>query len=113
MRRPPMPSRASWGAHRAVKNALLRVVREAGAELPRDALLVGFARRATGYKRASLVLSDPERLRALGRGKRGRSRGPAAHALFDDLEHGGAIDGGPVRIHGPPLDSRRRPRCAM
>ena len=55
-------------AHRAAKMALLGRVREhAGRELNPDALTIGFARRATAYKRADLVFSDLVRLRAIAK----------------------------------------------
>ena len=55
-------------AHRAAKTALLGRVRErTGRELNPNALTIGFARRATAYKRADLVFTDLERLRAVAR----------------------------------------------
>jgi len=57
-----------WNAHRQAKRALLdHVNRETDAELDLDAFTIGFARRATAYKRADLVLRDPDRLRRLAR----------------------------------------------
>jgi starch phosphorylase len=65
-----LPSDELWTAHQAAKGALLHAVHEhTGRELAPDTLVLGFARRATAYKRAHLVVSDVERLRALGRGK--------------------------------------------
>lgn len=65
-----LPREDLWTAHQVSKERLLQLVRDrVGRDLPRDALLLGFARRATGYKRAHLVVSDVERLRAIGRGK--------------------------------------------
>lgn len=53
-------------AHAAAKRALLdEVTRRTGERLDPAALTLGFARRATAYKRADLLLSDPERLRAI------------------------------------------------
>jgi starch phosphorylase len=53
-------------AHAKNKAALLARVRDlTGRELPPDRLTLGFARRATGYKRADLLLADPARLSAL------------------------------------------------
>jgi starch phosphorylase len=50
-------------AHRAAKHALLEcVARTTGTQLRKDALTIGFARRATAYKRATLVFRDIERL---------------------------------------------------
>ncbi len=50
-------------AHRAAKRALLDGIRaERGLELDPDHFTIGFARRATAYKRAGLLLRDPDRL---------------------------------------------------
>jgi starch phosphorylase len=50
-------------AHRAAKGALVERVRtELGAALEPDRFTIGFARRATSYKRAGLLLRDVERL---------------------------------------------------
>jgi starch phosphorylase len=63
-----IPNEGLWEAHVAAKAALLAAVKERiGRALDPQALTIGFARRATEYKRADLVLSDPERLRALAR----------------------------------------------
>ncbi len=52
------------GAHAANKRALLREVKQrSGVKLDPEAFTVGFARRATPYKRADLLLREPERLR--------------------------------------------------
>jgi starch phosphorylase len=57
---------AIWDAHAAAKKALLDFVnRQSEAEMNTDALTIGFARRATAYKRADLIFSDIERLRSL------------------------------------------------
>jgi starch phosphorylase len=56
-----------WNAHRGAKARLLEFIsRTRGApELDPDALTIGFARRFATYKRAGLLLSQPERLAAL------------------------------------------------
>jgi starch phosphorylase len=52
------------GAHLEAKTALLVAVeRWTGRRMSPDALTIGFARRATAYKRADLLFSDMERLR--------------------------------------------------
>ncbi len=51
-------------AHTEAKGMLLAEIhRRTGVQLERDVLTLGFARRATGYKRADLLFSDPEHLR--------------------------------------------------
>jgi starch phosphorylase len=50
--------------HRQSKTALLaEVLRRSGCRLSPDTLTIGFARRATAYKRADLLFSDMQRLR--------------------------------------------------
>ena len=56
-----------WSAHRAAKERMLEFIsrtRGAGALDP-DVLTIGFARRFATYKRAGLLLSQPERLARL------------------------------------------------
>jgi len=53
-------------AHRTAKQDLLACVRGAiGVELDPQVLTLGFARRATPYKRAALIFEDPERLMSI------------------------------------------------
>jgi len=55
-------------AHRTAKQALLDRVNEVtGAGFGKQALTLGFARRATAYKRATLVFHDVERLVSIAR----------------------------------------------
>lgn len=55
-------------AHAEAKSALLTEIRRrTGRELSESSLTLGFARRATAYKRADLLLKDVERLRRIGR----------------------------------------------
>jgi starch phosphorylase len=55
-----------WRARAAGRQRLVDVVRaRAGVELDAEVLTIGFARRFAGYKRATLLLSQPERLEAL------------------------------------------------
>lgn len=59
-----------WDAHRSAKEELLALVlARTGRQLRSDALTLGFARRATAYKRPELVLSDRSRLRAIAQGR--------------------------------------------
>jgi glycogen phosphorylase len=53
-------------AHRAAKEKLLSVVAErTGKQLSPDVFTIGFARRATPYKRADMLFADAERLRRI------------------------------------------------
>ena len=55
-----------WDAHAQAKRALLaRVKSEADVEMDEDILTLGFARRATPYKRADLLFHDLERLKSI------------------------------------------------
>ncbi|WP_348635417.1 alpha-glucan family phosphorylase [Methanoculleus bourgensis] len=55
-------------AHQQEKQVLVDYVREKnGVALDLRALTIGFARRATAYKRATLIFSDLEKLREAGR----------------------------------------------
>jgi starch phosphorylase len=55
-------------AHKAAKKSLLDAIKkQLGVTLDPNAYTVGFARRATGYKRAGLFMSDPDRLRRIAK----------------------------------------------
>lgn len=55
-------------AHARAKEVLLReITRRTGAKLDPSVLTIGFARRATPYKRADLVFTDIPRLRSIAR----------------------------------------------
>ena len=59
-----------WAAHMEAKKRLIDFVHKScGVKLNPNVLMIGFARRATGYKRAYVVLEDINRLRAIGKGK--------------------------------------------
>jgi starch phosphorylase len=59
---------AFWKAHQEKKRALLEFVREkTGRQWPDDALLLGWARRITGYKRPLAILEDAQRFADIAR----------------------------------------------
>jgi starch phosphorylase len=61
-----IPLAEIWDAHIQAKRALLaRVNSEMQAEMDEDVFTLGFARRATPYKRADLLFHDLERLKAI------------------------------------------------
>ena len=63
-----IPNREVWDAHVKAKNDLLAFVEKSkGLSLDPQALTIGFARRATGYKRATLIFSDLHRLTDINR----------------------------------------------
>ena len=63
-----LPPEDVWSAHLLAKHALLEEVRrKTGLKLDPEAFTIGFARRATGYKRADLILKDPDRLRQIAK----------------------------------------------
>lgn len=65
-----IPDEKLWNAHAEAKQHLISHVREqTGVELSPDVLTLGFARRATAYKRADLLFRDLERFERIGTGK--------------------------------------------
>jgi starch phosphorylase len=66
-----IPCEEVWWAHTHAKQALVEVVnRETASRFSTDVLTLGFARRATSYKRPSLVFHDLERLARIGSDER-------------------------------------------
>ncbi|MEZ4402647.1 MAG: alpha-glucan family phosphorylase [Kofleriaceae bacterium] len=56
-------AQALWAAHRTLRAELMHLVHErTGVTLDPDKLIIGFARRAAGYKRADLILGDDAQL---------------------------------------------------
>lgn len=65
-----IPDEEIWEAHLKSKKELFEYARETtGVVFSEDILTIGFARRATGYKRLDLIFHDPGRLAALGKGR--------------------------------------------
>jgi glycogen phosphorylase len=65
-----IPDDEIWTAHQEAKNTLLGYIQETtGIGMDPELLTIGFARRATAYKRADLIFSDLERLTKIGAGK--------------------------------------------
>ncbi len=65
-----VPDERLWEAHMEAKRLLFDLVKEKnGVELSPDILTIGFARRATAYKRADLLFRDISRLERIGAGK--------------------------------------------
>jgi starch phosphorylase len=63
-----IPRQELWIAHQHAKEELLRLVNQrTGAALFGNAFTIGFARRATTWKRADLLFTDVQRLLALNR----------------------------------------------
>jgi starch phosphorylase len=61
-----IPREEIWQAHLQGKRALFNLVKQkTGLELDENILTIGFARRATAYKRADLLFQDLERLRRI------------------------------------------------
>jgi starch phosphorylase len=64
-----LPPEEVWSSHLIAKYELFETVRKkTGLSLDPEAFTIGFARRATGYKRADLILSDLDRLRQIAKG---------------------------------------------
>jgi starch phosphorylase len=65
-----IPEEELWDAHMQAKQSLIDYVnRLTGMNFNYETFTIGFARRATPYKRADLLLSDPERLAIIGEGR--------------------------------------------
>jgi starch phosphorylase len=65
-----IPDDELWEAHMEAKKKLMDFVnQETGAGMDSETLTLGFARRATAYKRAHLIFRDIERLARIGAGK--------------------------------------------
>ena len=65
-----VPDEEIWNAHMEAKKSLFDYVKKnTGVEMSPDILTIGFARRATAYKRADLIFSDIGRLVRIGGGK--------------------------------------------
>jgi starch phosphorylase len=63
-----LPRQKLWDAHMRCKKRLMGLVnRETGAGMDENILTIGFARRATPYKRADLLFRDMERLKRISR----------------------------------------------
>jgi starch phosphorylase len=65
-----IPEEELWDAHMQAKKSLIDYVnRLTGMNFNYETFTIGFARRATPYKRADLLLSDPERLAIIAEGR--------------------------------------------
>ncbi|HAM51312.1 MAG TPA: alpha-glucan family phosphorylase, partial [Nitrospiraceae bacterium] len=65
-----IPDEEIWAAHMEAKQDLMHFVKsETRIEMVPEILTLGFARRATAYKRADLLFTDIERLQRIGKGK--------------------------------------------
>jgi len=63
-----LPPEEVWSSHLIAKHELFETVRKkTGLSFEPDVFTIGFARRATGYKRADLILSDLDRLRQIAK----------------------------------------------
>jgi len=65
-----IPDDELWAAHIEAKKKLFDFIYEkTGVLMDKEILTIGFARRATAYKRAYLLFYDIERLRRIGKGR--------------------------------------------
>jgi starch phosphorylase len=65
-----IPDDEIWSAHMEAKRILIdHVNRETQVGMNYDTLTIGFARRATAYKRADLLFTDIDRLARIGEGR--------------------------------------------
>ena len=76
-----IPDEELWEAHMKAKQDLLDFVQNtSGVQMDADVLTLGFARRATEYKRATMIFSDIEKLKEV------KSRG-AVQLIFAGKAH--------------------------
>jgi len=65
-----VPSDEIWAAHIEAKKDLIEYVNSVShVEMDPDVLTIGFARRATAYKRAEMLFADVDRLKKMGKGR--------------------------------------------
>lgn len=101
-----LPPEEVWSAHLIAKHELFEVVREkTGLALDTGLFTLGFARRATGYKRAGLILSDLDRLREIAK------RAGAFQIVFAGKAH--PQDGGGKEIIRKIFQARKALRKAV
>jgi len=63
-----VPAEEVWAAHLIAKHELFEAVRtKTGLNFDPEIFTIGFARRATGYKRADLILADLDKLRQIAK----------------------------------------------
>ena len=80
-----IPNNKIWDAHSDCKQKLIDYLnKELSTEFNPNILTIGFARRATGYKRAGLLMSNLDELRRIGKDKIQIVYSGKAHK--DDLE---------------------------
>ncbi len=79
-----IPDQEIHDAHAGAKAYLFQYIEETtGTKLDPEILTIGFARRATAYKRANMIFTDPERLLKIGNGKLQLIFGGKAHPQDD------------------------------
>lgn len=65
-----IPNEELWIAHEKAKRTLIQLIQQRNnIELDLDSLTIGFARRTTGYKRATLIFSNLDRLRDINKNR--------------------------------------------
>ena len=65
-----IPDEELWAAHEKAKKELIDYVNSStGSDMDCETLTIGFARRATAYKRADLLFTDIEKLEKIAGGK--------------------------------------------
>ena len=75
-----IPDERIWDTHQTIKTELFEIIKQrTGIDMHPDVLTLGFARRATPYKRADLLFRDPERLAQIAGGKLQVVYGGKAH----------------------------------
>ena len=80
-----IPDQEIYEAHAGAKAYLFLYIEETtGIKLDQELLTIGFARRATAYKRANMIFTDPQRLLKIGADKLQLVFAGKAHPQDDD-----------------------------
>src|ERR1035437_8143597 len=83
-----IPTEEVWQAHQVAKTrAIEEVNRRANANFDLETFAIGFARRATFYKRAELLITEPSRLREIA------SRAGRLQIIYGGKAHPGDDEG--------------------
>ena len=101
-----IPDAQIWEAHQQTKHELFEIVRDrTGVEMDPGVLTIGFARRATPYKRADLLFRDIGRLANIARGRlqvvyagKAHPRDGAGKDLIENIFRGARDLSGQIKV---------------
>lgn len=101
-----IPDQEVWDAHHHAKECLLLQMRRRQKEIPSDMFLIGFARRATLYKRADLIFHNLVRLHAIAErhpfgivfAGKAHPKDTVGKALIQKIHEMSRTSGGPLHV---------------